>query len=204
MWSRFIAGAVVWFVAAGIVKPAPATLPSVIDHEIQDISVAELQANIEMLASDGLSGRGLGHLGNQQAEFYIAHTLQDAQVPPAVAEYFQPVQVYQPRLGPAASLTLTEAGRSLADLRARSDFMPLPEPSDRSAAGPLLVVGHGISAAAWQHDDYAAIDAKGAVVLALDGAPETLLRSAKLSSDDRADIAGIDRKVDDAKAHVAV
>ena len=78
MWSRFIAVAVVWFVAAGIVKPAPATLPSVIDHEIQDISVAELQANIEMLASDGLSGRGLGHPGNQQAEFYIAHTLQDA------------------------------------------------------------------------------------------------------------------------------
>ena len=82
MWSRFIAVAVVWFVAAGIVKPAPATLPSVIDHEIQDISVAELEANIEMLASDGLSGRGLGHVGNQQAEFYIAHALQDAKVPP--------------------------------------------------------------------------------------------------------------------------
>jgi len=204
MWSRFIAVAVVWFVAAGIVKPAPATLPSVIDHEIQDISVAELEANIEMLASDGLSGRGLGHVGNQQAEFYIAHALQDAKVPPAVTEYFQPVQVYQPRLGPAASLTMTEAGRSLVDLRAGADFMPLPESGDRTAAGPLLFVGHGISAAASQHDDYAAIDAKGAVVLAIDGAPETLLRSAKLSSDDRADIAGIDRKVDDAKAHGAV
>jgi len=203
MWSRFIAVAVVWLVATGIVKPAPATLPAVIDHEIQDISVAELEANIEMLASDGLSGRGLGHLGNQQAELYIAHTLQDEKVPPAVPEYFQPVQVYQPRLGPAAILTITEAGRSLADLRAGADFMPLPESGDRTADGPLRFVGHGISAAALHHDDYAGIDAKGAVVLAIDGAPETLLRSAKLSSDDRADIAGIDRKVDDARAHGA-
>jgi len=78
MWSRFVTVAVVWFLAAGIVRPEGGRLPATIDHEIQDVTVAELKAYVTALASDAMSGRGLGHTGNQQAETYIASALRDA------------------------------------------------------------------------------------------------------------------------------
>lgn len=204
MWSRFTGVAVVWLLAAGVVRPAASRIPPTIDQAIHDVTIAELRSHITVLASDELSGRGLGHAGNQQAEVYIAHALRDAKVPPAIPDYLQHVQVYQPQLGATASLVVVEAGRPLVDLQAGHDFLPLPESSDQTASGPLIFVGYGISAPALQHDDYTGINAKGAVVLALDGAPETLQRSSRLVSDRGADIGSIDRKSDDARAHGAV
>ncbi len=204
MWSRFTGVAVVWLLAAGVVRPAASRIPPTIDQAIHDVTIAELRSHITVLASDELSGRGLGHAGNQQAEVYIAHALRDAKVPPAIPDYLQQVQVYQPQLGATASLVVVEAGRPLVDLQAGHDFLPLPESSDQTASGPLIFVGYGISAPALQHDDYTGINAKGAVVLALDGAPETLQRSSRLVSDRGADIGSIDRKSDDARAHGAV
>jgi len=204
MWSRFIAVAVAWFLAAGVAGPATGPLPTAIDHEIHGVTVAELRAHVAMLASDALAGRGLGHSGNQQAETYIAHALRDAKVPPALPDYLQRVRVYEPRLGDKSSLTITDEGRSLADLRVGHDFLPLPESSDQTATGTLLFVGHGISAPALEHDDYAKVNARGAVVLALDGAPEALMRSPRLSSDNGAELGTIDRKADAAREHGAV
>src|SRR5262249_21255360 len=180
MWSRFTTVAVVWLLAAGVVKPATSRIPAVIDQEIHDVTIAELRSHIAVLASDALSGRGLGHSGNQQAEVYIAHALRDAKVPPAVPDYLQHVRVYQPQLGAKASLAIVDAGRPLVDLLAGRDFLPLPESSDQIATGPLIFVGHGITAPALQHDDYTDMNAKGAIVLALDSAPDTLLRSPRL------------------------
>jgi len=204
MWSRFITAAVAWFLAAGLVRPATDRLPAGIDHEISGVTVAELKAHISMLASDALSGRGLGHPGNQQAETYIAQALRDARVPAAIPDYLQRIRVYEPRLGDKSSLTVSEADRSLLELRVGTDYLPLPESGDQAARGPLVFVGHGISAPALQHDDYATADARGTIVLALDGAPDSLARSPRLSSDSGNDIGSIDRKVDAAKAHGAV
>lgn len=204
MWSRFISVAVVWFLAAGIVRPESGRLPATIDHEIQDVTVAELKAYVTALASDAMSGRGLGHTGNQQAETYIANALRDAKVPSAVPDYLQHVKVYEPRLGDRASLTVTEAGRPLVELRVGSDFLPQPESGDQPVTGPLLFANYGISAPAVQHDDYAGLNARGAVVLALDGAPETLLRPGQSPSDIGPELGSLDRKVDAARAHGAV
>jgi hypothetical protein len=204
MWARFITVAVAWFLAAGVVRPAAGRVPTEIDREIHDVTVAELKAHIAVLASDAMAGRGLGHAGNQQAEAYITRALRDGKVPPALPDYLQRVRVYEPRLGDKSSLTITDDGRSLADLRDGHDFMPLPESSDQTATGPLIFVGHGISAPALQHDDYANLDARGAVVLAIDGAPDALLRSPRLSSDIGADLGSVDRKADAAREHGAV
>lgn len=203
MWSRFITVAVVWFLAAGTVRPSAGPFPAAIDHEIHDVSMAELKAHIAVLASDALSGRGVGHPGNQEAEAYIARALRDAKVPPALPDYRQNVRVYQPRLGDTSSLTVTDAGQTVVELRAGVDFLPLPESGDRAVTAPLVFVGYGISASTLQHDDYGSVNAKGAVVLALDGAPEALLRAPQLSSDTGADMGSIDRKVDAARAHGA-
>jgi len=203
MLSRLVTVLLLWFV--GAVASAPTVpLPAAIDHAIQQVTAAELREHVAVLASDRLAGRGLGHEGNKEAELYIAGVLRSAKVLPAVANYLQRVDVYSPRLGRSASLTISEADESIVELHVGSDFLPQPESGERAANGRLLFVQHGISSPTLGHDDYANLDARGAVVLALDGAPEALLRSSQLSAEDKADIGAMDRKADDARAHGAV
>src|SRR6476659_2768287 len=188
MLSWYVSVLLVWFVGAVVAPPASNPLPAAIDHAIQQVTVAELREHISVLASDRFAGRGLGHEGNKEAEGYIANVLREAKVLPAVPNYLQSVEVYSPRLGPAASLTISAADKPIVELRLGSDFVPQPESSDRTATGPLIFVQHGVSAAPLGVDDYANIDAKGAVVLALDGAPDPLLRSAQISSEDKGEL----------------
>ena len=203
MLARYVTVLLVWLVGA-VVAPAPPTpLPAAIDHAIQQVTVAELREHISVLASDRFAGRGLGHDGNKEAETYIAGVLREAKVIQAAPDYLQRVDVYSPRLGPAARVSISDAGKPIVELRVGPEFLPQPESSDAVANGPLLFVQHGVSAPSLGHDDYTNIDAKGAVVLALDGAPDVLLRSPQLSADDKADFAAIDRKAEDARAHGA-
>ena len=203
MVSRFVTVLVLWFVGSVAAPPAANVLPPAIDHAIEQVTAAGLREYITVRASDRLAGRGVGHAGNQTAEAYLADVLRDANVAPAGPNYLQRVEVYSPHLGPAASLTIADGETRVADLHVGADFLPQPVSSDRTATGPLLFVEHGISAPALGHDDYARVDAHGAVVLAVDGAPEALLRSPQLSSDDKTDISAIDRKAADASAHGA-
>lgn len=203
MLSRFVTVAVLWLVAAGAGPPAAGRLPASIDRAIQHVTAAELRAHVAALASDRFAGRGLGHSGNRDAELYIVGALRNANVTAGSPDYLQPVEVYEPRLGADARVTIEAGERPLLELAAGADFLPLPLSSDSVATGPLLFVGHGISAPELHHDDYAHADAKGAIVLALDGAPEALLRSPGVSTGDAADLPTVDRKADDARAHGA-
>lgn len=180
------------------------SVPTAAESAIQQITAAELRTTVTVLASDRLSGRGVGHAGNRDAEQYIAAALQEAGVPPAVPGYLQTVAVYQPHLGPGAHLVLdTGTGPALADLTVGPDFYPLPASGDRPASGRVVFGGYGLSAAALRHDDYAAIDARGAIVLALDDLPDALRKLPSLSSQDLAELASVDRKAADARAHGA-
>jgi len=184
--------------------PLARPLPAAVEEAIQQVTAAELLQHVTVLASDDLAGRGLGHAGNQRAERYIADSLRSANVPPASTDYFQPIEVYQPRLGPNGRLTVIGTGAPLANLAAGSDFYPLPASGDQPVSGPLVSAGHGISAPELRHDDYARIDAQGAVVLVLDDVPEAIRRMTALSSQDASDIASLQRKIADARKHGAV
>lgn len=204
MLPRFVTLALLWLVTAGLSRPASTSLPAAIEGAIQQVSAAELRRHVEVLASDELAGRGVGHTGNRQAEQYIAGALREAHVPPASPGYLQQVEVYQPQLGPDGRLTIASADEpSLADLSVGSDFYPLPDSSDRPASGPVVFAGHGISAPDIRHDDYAGLDARGAVVLALDGAPDALGRVPALSGERTIEMATLDRKIADARNHGA-
>jgi hypothetical protein len=184
--------------------PMAGRLPAAIDDAITNVTAAELRAHVEVLASDQLAGRGLNHDGNRAAERYISDALRRANVPAASPEYLQPVQVYEPRLGQDCRLTISGPKGPLAELVLGADLLPLTESSDLTATGPLMFAGHGISAPKLQHDDYASINARGAVVLALEDAPASVRESSDLTSGERSEIASIDRKVDDARKHGAV
>ncbi len=203
MVSRFVTVLLAWLIAAGIAPPPVNLLPAGIDTAIHQVTVAELKEYVTVLAGDRFAGRGLGHAGNTEAERYIAQVLREAKVAPATSGYLQRIEVYTPHLGPHATLTVTDAGRRIVDLRVGGDFMPDPLSSDRTATGRVVFVDHGISAPAFGYDDYAHVDAKGAIVIAVEGPPEALQRSSQISNEDKAEIAAIDRKADDARAHGA-
>ena len=200
MLGRSCIVALLWILAIGPAAPA-ARLPSPVEDAIQQVTPGELRAHVSVLASDKLAGRGVGHAGNHEAENYIAAALRKSNVPPAVPGYFQSLEVYQPRLGHGARLVVRDGDDAVTQLGVGSDFLPLPESSDSPATGPVVFAGHGLSAPELGHDDYSGIKASGALVLALDGVPDALAPS--LSSDDKSEIGGIDRKVHDARAHGA-
>jgi len=200
MPARSIIVALLWMVAIGPAGPA-ARLPASVEDAIQQVTLDELRAHVSVLASDRLAGRGVGHAGNHEAENYIAAALTRTHVPPAVPGYLQSLEVYEPRLGPGARLVVRSGDETLAQLGVGPDFVPLPESSDSPAAGTIVFAGHGLSAPELGHDDYSGIDASRALVLVLDDVPETL--GGSLSSDDKSEIGGIDRKVHDAQAHGA-
>ncbi len=204
MLPRIVPVAVFWFLTSGAVPPLAARLPAPIEDAIRHVTAAELRGHITTLASDQLAGRGLGDAGNREAERYITAALRDAKVVAAAPNYTQPVEVYQPRLGPDGRLTITTSDQPFAELAVGLDLLPLPLSSDQTANGPLVFVGHGISAPQLGHDDYMGVDARGAIVLALDNAPDALRRLPRLSNEDRDEIAAVDRKADDARAHGAV
>src|SRR4051812_39221764 len=106
MLPRFVITVFLCLVAASTVQPAVARLPAPIDRAIQAVTAAELKQHIAVLASDRLSGRGVGHAGNREGETYIATALRDAKVPRVSPNYVQPLEVYEPHLGPNGRLTI--------------------------------------------------------------------------------------------------
>jgi hypothetical protein len=202
MLPRFVSLALLGLVALGA-GPA-ARIPSLVDSAIQQITTAELKRHVTVLASDDFAGRGVGHAGNRQAEQYIAHALREGGVAPGAPDYLQDVEVYQPRLGSAASLTITADDQTVVgDWRVGGDFYPLPESGDRRVAARLVFGGHGISAPEVQYDAYASADVRGAIVLVLEDVPDAVRKLASLSSVQRTELGSIARKVADARAHGA-
>jgi hypothetical protein len=195
-----------WCVA---IAPGPAAtrVPEAAAREFERVSPDDLRRYVETLASDSLEGRGIGGQGNRAAEAFICDTLKQNGVTPAGADgsCFQPVAIYRPGLGPAARLTVSaQDGTALADLSAGTDFYPLPETGNDRVTAPLVFAGHGITAPQLKHDDYAGVDARGAIVLALEGAPDGLGTAKDATQRDaHGTLASVGRKVSDAAAHGA-
>ena len=195
-----------WCVAAAP-GPAATPVPEAAAREFERVSPDDLRRYVEMLASDTLEGRGIGGQGNRAAEAFICDTLKQNRVTPAGPDgsCFQPVAIYRPGLGPGARLLVSaQDGTALADLAAGEDFYPLPETGNDSVTAPLVFAQHGITASHLQHDDYARIDARGAIVLALEGVPEQLGTAKNAADrDGHGTLGSIERKVANAVAHGA-
>jgi hypothetical protein len=159
--------------------PAATRLPEAAVRAFESIDADRLRSYVGTLASDEFNGRGVGDPGNRAAEEFICATLRLNSVTPAAVDgsCYQPIDVYRPVLGSAAHLTISSAaGAVLLDLAIGSDFYPLPETGDVKVTAPLVFAGYGISAPRFKFDDYARVNARGAIVLVKDGAPEKLSR----------------------------
>ncbi len=135
---------------SGGVEPAPADAPPCFDR----IATA--------LADDAMEGRGLGTDGLARAADLIATELAAAGLEVSAQEF--DVQVGVARDATEERLAFGRGG----DDATADAWTPLPFSSPGSVDGaPIAFVGYGITAPALGYDDYAGVDATGAVAVML-------------------------------------
>jgi hypothetical protein len=139
-----------------------------------EASEARLKKDVTFLASDECEGRGVGTKGLEKAADYIADQLKQAGLKPGGVDktYFQPFPFTRgAELEGTPTLVLDGPLGQVIKLKAGADF----EVSGMSGAGkvsaPIVFVGFGATAKEIGYDDYAGIDVKGKIVLALRHTP---------------------------------
>jgi hypothetical protein len=146
--------------ALALVSAAPAPAPA-----------PRLLEEVRILTAPEMDGRASGTPGNERAARHITAVLREAGLePPDGAAYALPFTVpTRVRLADGNALALTGAGaRALA---LGTDWTPVGASADGTVEGEVVFVGYGISAADLSYDDYAGVDVRGKIVLALGGEP---------------------------------
>ncbi|HEX5966118.1 MAG TPA: M20/M25/M40 family metallo-hydrolase, partial [Pyrinomonadaceae bacterium] len=150
-------------------------------------STSKLQQHVSYLASDALDGRRTGTAGANDAARYIAGEFARLGLRPAtsgpntrrgsqvMARYLQSFPyVSGVELGAGNTLTFVrESGfQGVQTLRVRDDWMPLGFSSNAKTGGALVFVGFGITASEQNYDDYAGLNLKDKIAIALQGTPD--------------------------------
>jgi hypothetical protein len=141
-------------------------------------SLNYLKTNLQFLASDELEGRETGTRGEKLAAMFIASELQKYGVKPYGdnGTYFQNIKLSTGVYGPDSKIQLTGTdGSPLFDLSAGNDFLKagtaIGDPSLLNISASIVMTGYGITAPEFKYDDYASVDVKGKIVLAMTGEP---------------------------------
>lgn len=134
-----------------------------------------LRSHVEHLAGDALAGRRAGTPGAERAAAYVVRAFQDSglQPPPGEASYLDPFEFavgVEP--GPDTRLVLHKGSRLVTIFSAGRDFLPLAGSLPDRVVESVVFVGYGISAPSIGYDDYAGVDVRGKVALALRWGPQ--------------------------------
>ena len=142
-----------------------------------DAAAQRVRADVEFLASDLLEGRDTGSRGYDVAAAYVASQFRSIGLRPGGTDgsWYQQVPLRRAFHVAPVQATLTIGTRSIA-LKNASDFAVRPSLTQkvRSVEGSLVFVGRGISDAELGIDDYAGLDVRGKIAVALEGAPPDL------------------------------
>jgi membrane-associated protease RseP (regulator of RpoE activity) len=132
----------------------------------------ELAAHVGVLAAPDMEGRGAGTPGGERAAQYIADQLEAAGLRPGgdSGTFFQPF-VIGASVRPSPRSVIERIGDPPVTLVAGRDWMPHGGSRAGEVIGEVVLVGHGVVAHDGSHDDWAAVDARGKVAVALDGTP---------------------------------
>jgi len=163
--------------------------------------------HVKVLASDELQGRGNGTPELDRAADYIAAQFRAAGLEPGGDDrtYFQKFELVTGlTIGPSNSLTL-KGPRGVDDLQLGRDYEPLSiaAPPDRAFSTPLVFAGYGISAPAYNYDDYAGLDVAGKAVLVLRHEPQENDDKSVFQGRTHSEHATFMRKAQVARAHGA-
>lgn len=134
----------------------------------------ELTLDVQTLASDDMAGRRAGTPGAERAARYVVRQFQEAglEAPPGEPTYLQPFDFsVGVELGPDNRLVLQHGSRLPTIFTPGLDFLPLGGSVSDRIVQPVVFAGYGISAPSIGYDDYAGLDVRGKIVLALRYAP---------------------------------
>jgi Zn-dependent M28 family amino/carboxypeptidase len=143
-----------------------------------DPSAARIKADMAYLASDKLKGREAGTPEYDTAARYVMDQMKQIGLQPAGDKggYFQHVPLVADRPKDQGKLTLTDKAGKTIPLVFGKDYLvggDVLRP-DLKIEAPLVFVGYGLVAPEHGRDDYAGLDVKGKIVVALSGAPKFL------------------------------
>ncbi|MFZ4621098.1 MAG: M28 family peptidase, partial [Bacteroidota bacterium] len=141
---------------------------------VDDPTLVNLTGHINLLASDGLEGRGTGEKGNDLAAQYIAEQFKSIGLLPAGdnGTYFQQFEVVKGlEVGTANMLSVSLGKKKPTSYAVNKDFIPVGFSANGSALGKAVFVGYGMTADS-AYDDYKGIDVKDKVVIAMRFAPD--------------------------------
>ncbi|MEO6434445.1 MAG: M20/M25/M40 family metallo-hydrolase, partial [Tepidisphaeraceae bacterium] len=164
--------------------------------------VVDARQAINYLASDELEGRGIGTKGLDQAADYVAAQFASIGLrPPAgTSMYFQTFDMTTAvEFGPATALRVGDR-----NFNVKNDFSPLGLSGQGAFVGPVVFAGYGLKSDAHHYDDYAGLDAKGKVVLAMRYEPHDERGKSRFAPDDWSDAAALAVKARLAHEHGAV
>ncbi len=142
---------------------------------LQQIRPEALRAHVEFLADDLLEGRGTGTRGFQIAANYVRAQFEQMGLKPGGVNgsYFQNIRFRKSDLlRDRCSLIVTRNGTE-QKLTMAKDFVMVGDPlrTDASVEAPAVFAGYGVTAPKFNYDDYAEVDVRGKIVIALYGAP---------------------------------
>jgi hypothetical protein len=161
----------------------------------------EMRADLYYLASDRLEGRGVGTEGLDLAADFIATRFQALGLKPlpGLDGYFQPFEMTTAEsIDPS---TFLKSGDKTYKLR--DDFTPVSFSAESEFSGPVVFAGYGISDPQRDYDDYAGLDVKGKVVLALRFEPHDANGKSRWGKDDWTPDAHLETKARAAAEHGA-
>jgi hypothetical protein len=127
---------------------------------------------VKILSAPEMQGRVSGAPGAARAAQYIARVFREAGLRPGGdgGTFFQVFTVPTgTHLGTVNTLAMVAP--ATRELALGTDFTPLAVSADGAVEGAVVFAGYGITAPDLQYDDYAGIDARGRIVIALAGDP---------------------------------
>jgi Zn-dependent M28 family amino/carboxypeptidase len=148
-------------------------------------SEAAYRKHIEVLASDAFEGRAPGTAGEKKTLDYLEQQFRAAGLQPGIGKSFlQPVPLVEIRPHADAAMQVSGGadGKALS-LRSLDDIVTWtrrPVPVSTLADVGIVYVGYGIVAPEYGWDDYAGLDVRGKLVLALVNDPGYATQDPKL------------------------
>lgn len=138
------------------------------------LSADRIKADVAVLASDRLEGRGPGTRGEELATDHIAEGFRAAGLTPVPGRgsFLQPVPLVRVVTAPEATVRAVKGDAAL-DFRVGDDFAGTShtQAGDVRFAAEAVFVGHGITAPEYGWDDYKGVDVNGKVVVLFTNEP---------------------------------
>jgi hypothetical protein len=161
-----IRGALAALALAVLLTPAGAMTR----EELNQAAMERMKKDVTFLASPECEGRGATTQGLKKAGDYVAAEFKKIGLKPGFqGSYFQPYAI----AGAVGSLELAGPQGQKLKLKQGDHFIPLGYDQKGEVDAPLVFAGYGVVCSDPPYDDYAGLDVKGKVVVALRDTPRS-------------------------------